>query len=978
MEPLWRRIGAVPPVEDRHRAETFLDELANRLAGAQAAGDEARRVALLGDPAVTGLLAATFGASPYLTGLSLRDPDRLMTILATAPEDRFQELTTGLAEDLAHAHGDGEAMRLLRRYKSDVALASALADIAGVWGVGEVTAALSRAGDAVLSSSVGFLLRQAVAKGDLIATGPEPIENAIGYFVIAMGKYGAGELNYSSDIDLIVLFEPGRARLREGVEPQKFFVDLTRKLVRFMQENTADGYVFRADLRLRPDPGSTQIALSSEAALLYYESFGQNWERAALIKARVVAGDIAAGEEFLARLTPFIWRKYLDFAAISDIHAMKRQVQAFKGFGRIGVVGHNIKLGRGGIREIEFFAQTQQLIAGGRQGDLRVAQTLAALAKLVERGWISSEIRADLEAAYLFLRHVEHRLQMIADEQTQTLPQDPEKLSQVAHFCGFHSIDAFSETLCGHLQRVQSHYGALFEVGPALTTEQGNLVFTGDGNDPATLETLARMGFAAPERVIQTVRGWHFARYPAMRSEKARERLTQFQPDLLDALAKTADPDLALSTFDRFLSELPAGVQLFALLANNPNLLRLIADIMGTAPRLARILSRRRRTIEAVLDPGFFGALPSKADLKQIISEGLGGATDYQDILDRARTIGSEQAFLIGVRVLSGTVRADQAGRAYGALAENLIKALAKAVACRIAEAHGRLADGNMAVIAMGKLGGCEMTATSDLDLITVYDFDDANPVSDGRRPLSGGAYFARTMQRLISALSAPTAEGTLYEVDMRLRPSGNAGPVATRLASFEAYQREDAWTWEHMALTRARVISGPLDLRRPIERIIADVLRRPRPRDVLVHDVLEMRQRIASEKPARGIWDLKQVRGGLVDLEFIAQYLQLLWAKDSPQVLNQNTLMALENLAEAGHLSPDHAGVLIPATRLVHNLTQVLRLCVEGTFVAEEASDGLKALLARAGECPDFATLEAALGDSLGRCHEIFREIVS
>jgi glutamate-ammonia-ligase adenylyltransferase len=759
---------------------------------------------------------------------------------------------------------------------------------------------------------------------------------------------------------------------------QPFLVRLTRDLVRLLQERTEHGYVFRTDLRLRPDPGSMPLAISTDAGLNYYESVGQNWERAALIKARAVAGDIAAGQALLQSLAPFIWRKYLDFAAIADIHAMKRQIHAVRGFGEIAVAGHDIKVGRGGIREIEFFVQTQQLIAGGRQPALRVAGTLTGLERLAAAGWIEPEVQADLDRAYRFLRTVEHRLQMIADEQTQTLPPDPERLLGLARFCGFPDTEAFGARLTAELGRVQAHYARLFEHSPELTSGGANMVFAGEADDPGTLEALAGMGYARPGAVIEGVRGWHHGRYPAVRAPRARELLTEVQPLLIEALSRTPDPDQAFVSFDHFLAELPSGVQLFSLLKQHPRLLDLIAAIMGTAPRLARILSQRRRAFDAVLTPGFFGAIPTEADLRQIIGSEFEGAADFQEVLDRARRIVHEQAFLVGVRVLTGSISAAQAGGAYALLAECMIGAIQAEVEREMARVHGHVPGGAMAVVAMGKLGGREMTAASDLDLIVVYDFDPAATMSDGLRPLAPTHYYTRLAQRLLSALTSQTAEGNLYEVDMRLRPSGQKGPLATQLAGFVHYQQHDAWTWEHLALTRARVVSGPPALRAAVEAAIRAALTRPRDPARTAKDVRDMRALIEREKGSGDLWELKLVRGGLVDLEFIAQYLQLVHAYAHPEVLATNTAAALTHLERAGLLAPEAADVLLPAARLFGNLTQVLRLCLDGPFAAGKAADGLKALLVRAGEAPDFSRLEADLGARQAAVAALFDAIVA
>jgi len=954
---LLTRLREAPLAGDDTRSSETMRGLAERAAAdpALASLQEA-----LADPRAQALLAGTFSGSPYLSGLIDRDPARLSRILLHPPEVRFEQLREELASALLHATERSEVLRALRVFKSEVALLTALADLGGVWDVAQVTSALTQCADAALEGAVDFLFREAVARGQWLANdGFAPN----GYIVLAMGKYGSGELNYSSDIDLIVFYERERAHTAVGVEPSSFFVRLTRDLVQLMSERTADGYVFRTDLRLRPDAGATQLALSTDAALIYYESFGQNWERAALIKARACAGDIAAGEALLQELSPFVWRKYLDYAAIADVHAMKRQIFAHRGFGQIAVAGHNIKLGRGGIREIEFFVQTQQLIAGGRQPDLRSRQTLEAMARLVERGWIKPEVAAELSEAYLYLRRIEHRLQMVADEQTHEVPEDPARLESFARFCGYAGTEEFSRALTAHLRTVQKHYAALFEDAPGLTEGGVNMVFAGEKDDPGTVAALKDMGFTHPSEVLAIIRGWHHGRYPAVRSARARERLTEVQPLLVKALSDTIDPDRALTSFDRFLAELPAGVQLFSLLRANPALLRLLADIMGTAPRLARILSRRRRLLDAVLDPGTLGALPTADELDRLISAEIGsGEHDMQYVLDRARVIGSEQQFLIGVRVLSGAIKANQAGGAYALLAERMIDGLLRSVERDLERTHGKVPGGAASVLAMGKLGGREMTAGSDLDLILIYDFDENVAQSDGARPLAPTQYYARLTQRLINALSAATAEGMLYEVDMRLRPSGQQGPVATQLRSFVGYQRSEAWTWEHMALTRARAVAGPPELRSAVEAAVRDSLVWPRDAARIAADVREMRERIFKEKGSGDIWNLKHVRGGLVDVEFIAQYLQLVHAAAHPGVLDQNTIEAYRKLRDAGLLAAEHAEVLISATRLLHDLTQILRLCLEGGFDPATAPAGLKGLLAAVGETRDFSELEERL----------------
>jgi glutamate-ammonia-ligase adenylyltransferase len=968
----FERITQAPCIYDVARGADALESLAKAFKGSAELAPAAKLLADSQD--VRDLLSAIFSGSPYLTSLALRDPALAADCLLRDPDAHLAEARAELADDVHKAATVPEVLVLLRRFKRRAALLVGFADLGGAWTTETTLQAMSAAADAVLEPATDFLFRKGRESGQIES--PES-DAAPGYFIIAMGKLGAFELNYSSDIDIIVFYDADRAGLRPDIEPSTFFVRLTRELVRLLQEHTAEGYVFRTDLRLRPDPGATQIALSIEAGLTYYESFGQNWERAALIKARVVAGDREAGEEFLAQLAPFVWRKYLDFAAVADIHAMKRRVHAFKGHGAIAVEGHDIKLGRGGIRDIEFFAQTQQLIAGGRHSELRTRGTLETLEHLAKGGWIAEEAAQDLSEAYLFLRRIENRLQMIGDQQTHIIPAEHEELDRVARLSGYGDTNAFGDALLDRFKRVEVHYGALFEKLPEAPSSVPSLVVAIDESNPATLKSLERLGYRNPEAAIAAVRAWQSGRYAATRSAKARERLTEFLPSLLDAFARTAEPDLALATFDKVIAGMPAGLQLFSLLAANPSLLRLLADIMGTAPRLARIIGRRPRLLDAVLDPGFFGTIPTPAKLKELVGGAIAEAKDYQDALDRARITGREQGFLIGVRVISGTLSARQAGAAYAAHAETLIEALAERVEAEMVRVHGRIPGGQAALIAMGKLGGREMTAGSDLDLIIVYDYEGDNVQSDGPKSLPGAQYYSRFTQRLIAALSAETAEGSLYQVDMRLRPSGSQGPVATKLSSFDAYQKDSAWTWEHLALTRARVITGPASLRRQINTTIRDVLCDEHDRSKVATDVRTMRGKIADDKGAGDLWDLKQVRGGLIDLEFIAQFLQIVNAAKHPEVLDQSTELALSKLSVAGALSPGDAEILVPAARLYHTLTQVLRLCLDKPFVAEEAPRALKDLLARASDMPDFATLEASLKDTLTAVREAFERIV-
>ncbi len=941
-------------------------------------GTGARLAAIMaGHPAIRVLIDAIAASSPYLWDLVRADADRLVALLGSAPDARLTALLTETAQAVGASASEDDVMRLLRLMKAEAALLVALADIGGVWDVMRVTRALTEMADAAVTAAIGYLIRDAARAGQMTPVDPDRPEVGSGFIVLAMGKMGAGELNYSSDIDLIVFFDPRAPALAAAVEPGPLFVRLTRRFIRIMQARTEHGYVFRVDVRLRPDPSSTQIAISVPAALYYYESVGQNWERAAMIKARACAGDRAAGAALLASLSAFIWRKYLDFAALADVHEMKRQIHAYRGHSAVAVEGHNIKLGRGGIREIEFFVQTQQLIAGGRNPQLRGRETLATLHALADGGWIDAAARDDLERAYLFLRTVEHRLQMVADEQTHTLPQGRAELERFARFLGYADRDAFAEVLLARLRAVESHYASLFEHAPRFAAERRGLVFPAEADARETVAKLGEMGFRHPLDVSATVRRWLAGAPRALKGETARAQFAELAPLLIDHIARAENPDAALVAFDRFLGNLHGGARLFSLLRQNPDLVALVARVLGTAPRLADTLAQHPQVLDPLIDPAFFGALPGSEQLAASLAGSLGQAGSYEDFLDRVRLFGHEQIFLIGARILSGTVSARQAGEAFAALADVVVRTLHRRVAETFEATHGVIRGGDTAVLAMGKLGGREMAANSDLDLIVVYDFDAAHPDSDGARPLHGAHYFARFTQRLVNALATPTNYGRLYDVDMRLRPSGRSGPVATSITAFERYQHKEAWTWEHMALTRARVVSASPALAGRVEGVIRDVLCAQRDAEEVAADVVEMRRAIAAEKGDAVRWDLKYAAGGLVDLEFIAQYLQIVNAASQPGILDTATAGVFDKATHLGILDAEDAEVLRPAVRLYHDLSQILRLCLAAPFEPKSAGSGLTTLLARAADVPDFATLEAHLAETQLRVRRTFERIL-
>ncbi|MFC7734462.1 bifunctional [glutamine synthetase] adenylyltransferase/[glutamine synthetase]-adenylyl-L-tyrosine phosphorylase [Roseomonas sp. GCM10028921] len=900
----------------------------------------AAEAAFAGSPAGAALLGALGGHSPFLADLALREATTLFRLSERGADAAFAAALDplGRADPSASSAQLGAALRQARR---QAALIVAAADLTGEWTLDGVTGALSTLAESCIDLACAHLLREACGRGDIAMPNaakrdPKAASKGSGLVVLGMGKLGGRELNYSSDVDLMVLFDPTAAT--DPDRAQSVFVRLARDLVRLLEERTAEGYVFRTDLRLRPDPAATPLAVSVPAAIAYYESFGQNWERAAMVKARPVAGDRALGDSFLAEIRPFVWRRHLDFAMIADIHSIKRQIHAVHGSKRgagaeIAVAGHDVKLGRGGIREIEFTAQVAQLIWGGRDPALRDPTTLGALVALAGAGRIDRRAAADLADAYVFLRDVEHRLQMVADRQTHRLPEDPEGLARIASFMGYSDTESFAAVLTAHLRRVAGQYSRQFEAAPPLSLsggegiEGGNLVFTGAEHDPATLGTLSGLGYANPDGASALVRSWHAGSRRATRSERARELLTALMPALIAAFARQRDPDAALARFDTLLERLPAGVQVLSLFHRNPALLDRVAGVLGAAPALADHLARDPAALEGLLTGGSGTAAASLPAL-------VGAARHYEEALESVRRIVTEGRFEIDVAALEGLLDVDAAGIARSELADAAISCLLPQVAKDFASRHGKVPGGAMAVVAMGKLGGREMLPGSDLDLVLIYDHAEDVTESDGPKPLAPSAYFSRLATQFVAALTAPGAEGKPYEVDMRLRPSGNKGPVAASIAAFERYHGPklgdggQAWTWERMALTRARPVAGPPALRRRIAECCREALALHSGPGA-IEDARSMRARMLRDLPPDGPWDVKAMPGGLVEVEFIAQALQCAHAAEHPRILAPATRDALANLARVGLLEEEEAASLIRAERFWRTLQSLLRLTV-------------------------------------------------
>lgn len=925
-----------------------------------------------------GVARAAAHNAPYLARLMMRRPEWLAEM-----DEGWVEAACTRAIETARAIAldpppFDEGMAALRQAKAMVHLATALADLARVWPLGEFTSVLTHFADASLAASIAMAARVMAERGEIAAPdyagahGPIP-----GIAFIAMGKMGAGELNYSSDIDFSVFYDPERVPAAANREARAIAMRCVQLVVKAMEEMTEDGYVFRTDLRLRPDPASTPPAVTIAAAEIYYQSLGQNWERAAFIKARAAVGDVPLGRAFLKSLEGYVWRRTLDYDAVSDVYSIKRQILSAHKSADLTDPVFDVKLGRGGIRDIELHAQTQQIVRGGRDVSLRTPATIPALWALARAGAITEESRDGLCEAYVHYRDVEHRIQMLEDAQTHKVPSDPEARARVAALSGFADLAAWERALVERRARVAAIDHDFFGRFGSLADPMGSLIFTGVEDNAETLETLTRLGFADASFVAGTIRGWHHGRIRAMRAERARELLTALTPQILRVIAASSTPDQTFQRFASFFAGLNAGVQVLSLFRAEPKFLEEIVSALALAPRLADTLARRPALLDAMIEPRFERPLAQDAqgERRALVAAAVATADNFEDALNAARRVKREEAFRIAMQVLNGKASAEAAGAAHADLAEAMVDALASAALQEVERMHGAQ-PGVFTVLALGKFGGRELAEGSDLDVMLVYDAPE-NARSHGERALSPVDFYARVTQRLISALSAPTEEGLLYEVDMQLRPSGSKGPVAVRFSSFERYYADEAWTWELLALTRLRAIAGDKDLGERVSKAARAVLTRARDPARLLADAANMRALMERERPARSAWDLKLAPGGFVDLEFIAQTGQLRAAHAHPDVVNANTGEALAALAAAGALTPAHAAQLQEAWAFYSHMHQALRICVDGDFDLAAAPEALKKLLAQVAGEGGFDAVQSRLARLQTAVRAIFAETI-
>jgi len=828
--------------------------------------------------------------SPFLREAAKAHPEIAETFLANGAETA--------AEIALSATGDSVEAELRRR-RHQLALAVALGDLAGELTLEDVTRLLSDFADWAIDEAVRTAIAERV-----------PDAEAQGFAVIAMGKLGSRELNYSSDVDLLLLFDPETFPKRARDDAGEAAVRIGRRLIELLQKRTADGYVQRVDLRLRPSPEVTPIALPIHAAISHYESSALPWERAAFIRARSAAGDIALGDRFLEGIKPFVWRRSLDFGVIEEVRQISARIRDHFAQGASIGPGFDLKRGRGGIREVEFFIQIQQMIHGGRDASVRVPATLDAIEALLAAERLEEGVAGDLAKAYRLLRTIEHRVQMIEDAQTHLIPAQADALDNVAQLHGLESGQQLIELLRPSVDRT----GEIFD---SLSPEERKQL----SNDPDILKReLARLDFTDPEGAARHIARWRSGKVRSLRTPAAQQAFEAMLPGLLEAIAAGADPDHALNRLSDIVERLSSGINLFRLLEARPPLAQLLAKVLAHAPALADQLARRPELFEGLFDASSFEMPPEPGEFAGLLERAMRDQS-YDAALDRVRRLVNERRFSLGVQLIDRRRDPLEVTEGYARVAEGALVALGNAARDQFQESHGDFPDGELLVLALGRFGGHSLTHASDLDIIYLHTASEGT--STGRKPLGPNDYFNRLASRVTAAMSVPTAAGPLYELDTRLRPQGAKGMLVVPLEGFERYQCEEAWTWEHMALCRARPIFGSPSAREHAAAVIDGILGMDRDPKKIAHDAAKMRADMNRHKPPHGPLDVKLGPGGLVDLEFAVQVLQLTKHVGlSTRLEDALRALAAESLVPAN---------IVDALKLLSRMLVMMRLVAPG-----------------------------------------------
>lgn len=894
--------------------------------------------------------------SPYLTRLLQLYEEDFNACCNGKTQTQYNTIIAELNEHTSYQITKEKGHFFVRECKQRVALLIALADIGGLWDLAHITSALSDFADSVVQFALEQILRANVPK---TISQNKALSDQLGIVILGMGKLGGRELNYSSDIDLIALYDEAKLSFLNPPARGRFAVRIVQQLAAYLQDRQQNGYVFRVDLRLRPDPASTGLAVGLHTAIRYYEHVGQNWERAAMIKARIIAGDAQTGNEFLSAIQPFLWRNHLDFAAIDDILSIKRQMQTkaqHHNHQHIILPLHNIKTGYGGIREIEFLAQIYQLIWGGRVTELRTRATCHVLNELQKAGFIAHAANDHLQAAYRLFRLIEHRLQMRMDQQTHSLPESEHAMNELASFCGVADAASFQDTVLVHLQRVHHYFKASFADSTPLGSS-GKLVFTGVSHDAETLATLQHMGFGNTEYISTSIQSWHKGSKRCTRSKKARELLTELVPALLEALSNTVDPDQAFKRFDDFLDALPAGIQLFSLFNSNAHLLNMIIKLIGNAPVLAKRLLRYPQLLDLVVQRHF--DTPSFS-LSQDLDNWLGLARNEEEIYHYYCMFKLEKEFMVGVQLLERSITPNEASHILTRLADTMIQKAVELAILQLSEKYNIKTETQFALIALGKLGSESLIIGSDLDVMCIYDLSDEYP---NDAAISQQQYYNRLSARVINLLAYPTKDGPLYEMDTQLRPYGNQGALAVKLDAFSTYYASSSWVVENMALLQGRIITCNNKLQPYIETALQQAQIMKQDYKDIIQNLHEVRKKIHNQHYSSNPWDIKYVWGGMMDIQWI---LKALLAKSTQMGSFEKKIYRIHSqiqwLVQQELLDRKQARILRKAHRLFQTTLSYMRLCHTDMVHDEEMTEGFKALLTRATGMRSFEQLRQRL----------------
>ena len=897
------------------------------------------------------VLPRVFACSEFLAQTARRDPvlfraliDSRSLYTAATPGETGMRVRAAVAQ----AAEEAQLAQTLRRLRQREMVRLAWRDLAGRAELGEVVATLSELADSCIDAALEWLSDRAYREG-----GTPTGENGapLKLVVLALGKLGGNELNFSSDVDLVFTYpEEGEIQGPRPVSHHQYFLRLCHSLIRVLHEPTPDGFVFRVDARLRPFGGSGPLALSFDAMEHYYQTHGREWERYAFIKARVCAGDRLAGGRLLARLRPFVYRRYVDYGVLEGIREMKdliaREVER-KG------MAENIKLGAGGIREIEFIAQALQLIHGGREPIFQERATLKVLPLLARAGYLEPAIARELVAAYTFLRNTEHRLQMIADQQVHSLPPAPTDRLRVAYGMGYDDWHAYAPVLEQHRAHVHSHFAALLGDTEAVhdSAETFTKIWEGTLERELAARALREAGYPDPARVLSLFKGLRESPRYRLLSTEGRARLDRLVPLLLLTTAQVADPDVTIARLVHLLEAVGRRSAYFSLLIENRTALTQLVNLAAASPWVALWISQHPALLDELLDPRELYDLPAREQLETELAERLQSiaSDDAERQLEVLREFRNAHLLRVAAADIGPGLVPDQVGVHLSRLAEVLLAACLKLAYAALVKRHGA-PGGNaacpapgFAVVGYGKLGSLELGYASDLDMIFLYE-DAEGGTTQGPRPIPNELFFVRLAQRLIHLLTARTSAGVLYQVDTRLRPSGNAGPLVTSIAAFRRYQLMQAWTWEHQALVRARPVAGAAPLFAEFEDVRREVLCQARNPEKLAREVVEMRGRMAAAlTPAGDGFHVKHARGGIVDIEFMVQYWILRWAHAYPDVTRHtDNINILEALAGLGLVPAERAQLLTGAYRRYLSLEHRLKLMERGTLAS---GDGLGSL---------------------------------